>query len=59
MASEDVCLFGAIAGLIGIGTIAQINGITSAAETFFDPNKVNTITLLVMNIHGQLFSRVL
>ncbi|MDU5333691.1 alanine/glycine:cation symporter family protein [Enterococcus sp.] len=37
--------FGAIAGLIGIGTIAQINGITSAAETFFDPNKLNTITL--------------
>lgn len=37
--------FGAIAGVIGIGTIAQINGITSAAETFFDPNKANTITL--------------
>ncbi|GCF95631.1 putative transporter [Enterococcus florum] len=37
--------FGAIAGLIGIGTIAQINGITSAAETFFDPEKLNTISL--------------
>ena len=28
----------------GIGTIAQVNGITSAAETFFDPNKINTIS---------------
>lgn len=37
--------FGAIAGLIGIGTITQINGITSAAETFFDPNRLNTISL--------------
>ncbi|MGM0215964.1 alanine/glycine:cation symporter family protein [Enterococcus sp. AZ109] len=37
--------FGAIAGLIGIGTLTQVNGITSAAETFFDPNKLNTITL--------------
>lgn len=37
--------FGAIAGVIGIGTIAQINGITSAAETFFDPEKSNTIAL--------------
>ncbi|MBO1308777.1 alanine:cation symporter family protein [Enterococcus sp. 669A] len=37
--------FGAIAGLIGIGTLTQINGITSAAETFFDPNRLNTVTL--------------
>ena len=29
---------GALAGLMGIGTITQINGITSAAQTFFDPN---------------------
>ena len=32
-------VFGALAGLLGIGTITQINGITSAAQTFFDPNK--------------------
>lgn len=32
-------LFGAIAGLLGIGTITQVNGITSAAQNFFDPNK--------------------
>ena len=30
--------FGAGAGLLGIGTITQVNGITSAAQNFFDPN---------------------
>ena len=30
--------FGAAAGLLGIGTITQVNGITSAAQNFFDPN---------------------
>ena len=29
--------FAALAGLMGIGTITQINGITSAAQTVFDP----------------------
>ncbi len=28
---------GATAGLLGIGTITQVNGITSAAQDFFDP----------------------
>lgn len=32
-------LFGMLAGLLGIGTITQINGITSAANNFFDPDK--------------------
>lgn len=41
-------LFGVLAGLLGIGTIAQINGITSAANNFFDPEKANTITLFNM-----------
>ena len=31
-------LFGVLAGALGIGTITQINGITSAAQTFFDPD---------------------
>ena len=31
-------IFGAAAGLLGIGTITQINGITSAVKTVFDPN---------------------
>jgi AGCS family alanine or glycine:cation symporter len=30
--------FGALAGIMGIGTITQINGITSAVQTVFDPN---------------------
>ena len=29
--------FGTLAGLLGIGTITQINGITTAAQNFFDP----------------------
>lgn len=34
-------LFGVLAGLMGIGTITQINGITSAVNGFFDPNAQN------------------
>ena len=30
--------FAVLAGLLGIGTITQINGITSAAQTVFDPD---------------------
>ena len=37
--------FGAAAGLLGIGTFTQINGITSAVNNFFDPANVNTVTL--------------
>lgn len=32
-------LFGVLAGLLGIGTITQINGITAAANSFFDANQ--------------------
>lgn len=35
--------FCVIAGLLGIGTITQINGITSAAQSFFDPNKSHVL----------------
>ena len=38
-------VFGLLAGLMGIGTITQINGITSAANNFFDPDSVNTISV--------------
>ena len=31
-------LFGVGAGLLGIGTITQVHGITSATQRFFDPN---------------------
>lgn len=34
-------IFGILAGLMGIGTITQINGITTAAQSFFDPEKTN------------------
>ncbi len=34
-------VLGALAGLMGIGTITQINGITSAAENFFDVDKAH------------------
>lgn len=37
--------FGVGAGLLGIGTFTQINGITGAVKNFFDPNSVNTVYL--------------
>lgn len=37
--------FGVGAGLLGIGTITQINGITSAANFFFDPDAVHTVSI--------------
>ncbi|MBQ8966453.1 alanine/glycine:cation symporter family protein [Ruminococcus sp.] len=39
-------LFGLLAGLMGIGTITQINGITSAANNFFDPEGRHIINVL-------------
>lgn len=39
-------LFGTLAGLLGIGTITQINGITTAAENFFDPDKTQVLFTL-------------
>lgn len=33
--------FGVMVGILGIGTITQINGIASAVQDFFDPNKAN------------------
>lgn len=37
--------FGVCAGLLGIGTFTQINGITSAVNNFFDANNAHTIHL--------------
>lgn len=42
--------FGVCAGLLGIGTFTQVNGITSAVGNFFDPNKTNTISVLGTNV---------
>ena len=38
-------VFGLGAGLLGIGTITQVNGITSAANSFFDPESLHTISI--------------
>lgn len=38
--------FGAAAGLMGIGTFVQINGITSAIGNFFDAEKAHTVSIL-------------
>ncbi len=38
-------IFGVLAGLLGIGTITQVNGITSAIHNFFDPNDLVTVTI--------------
>ena len=43
-------LFGMLAGIMGIGTVTQVNGITSAANFFFDPNGVHTLHLLGRDI---------
>jgi alanine or glycine:cation symporter, AGCS family len=37
--------FGAAAGLLGIGTMTQINGITNVIQDFVDPNYTHTISL--------------
>lgn len=39
---------GVCAGLFGIGTITQINGITSAVQNFFDADLQNTVSIFGM-----------
>lgn len=41
-------VFGVLAGVLGIGTMTQINGITSAVNNAFDPNNAN-IALTIGN----------
>lgn len=36
---KSFALFGVLAGLLGIGTVTQVNSITAAAQDFFDPEK--------------------
>ena len=38
-------IFGVMVGLMGIGTITQVNGIASAVQNFFDPAQASVITL--------------
>ncbi len=44
--------FGVCVGLMGIGTFTQINGITSAVKTFFDPQSAH----IAFNIGGLDYS---
>ena len=46
-------IFGACAGLLGIGTFTQINGITSAITNFFDPDKTSR-TFSVLGIQTNM-----
>ncbi len=38
-------IFGIGAGLLGIGTFTQVNGISSSVKTIFDPNNSHTVSL--------------
>ncbi len=38
-------LFGVLAGLLGIGTFTQVNGISSAIHNFFDPNNQAVVAI--------------
>lgn len=44
--AKTFAFLGVCAGLLGIGTFTQINGITSAVNNFFDANNTWTINLL-------------
>lgn len=44
--AKAFALFGVLAGLLGIGTFTQINGITSAVKGFFDPDSLDTVNIL-------------
>jgi len=39
-------VFGIGVALLGIGTFTQVNGVTNATAMFFDPNGVNTVSVL-------------
>lgn len=41
-------VFGALAGLLGIGTFSQVNGISTAVTRLFDSDKTNTVTIFGM-----------
>lgn len=45
-------IFGALAGLMGIGTITQVNSISSAIGSFFDPNNDNVAFTIGKNSYS-------
>ena len=44
--------FGVCAGVFGIGTFTQVNGITSAVRNYFDPTMANTVTIPGIGIYS-------
>ena len=51
-------LFGALAGIMGIGTITQIHGITSAVQRFFDPGFDPADMATGVHVFGTTYSSV-
>ena len=45
-------IFGICAGLMGIGTITQVNGITGVVRTFFDPDNKHMVNVLFFGEHS-------
>ncbi len=43
--AKAFAFFGVCAGLMGIGTFTQVNGISSAIKGFFDPQSQNTVDI--------------
>lgn len=42
-------LFGALAGALGIGTMTQMNSIAGSVQSFFDPDKADTVLIFGVN----------
>lgn len=51
--AKAFAVFGMLAGALGIGTITQINGITNAAQNFFDPNKSHVLFTLAAGTSSE------
>lgn len=49
-------VFGVLAGILGIGTITQIHGITSAVQRFFDPNFDPANMVTGLQLFGTTYS---
>ena len=43
--AKAFAIFGVCAGLMGIGTFTQVNGISSAVNSFFDATNANTVNI--------------
>lgn len=46
--AKAFALFGVLAGLLGIGTITQVNGIVNSLRNFFDPQNQKMVSLPVI-----------